>query len=134
MHRVAVDKEKLTGMERLFYRLSIIRGDLYTQGFAYYFETNFEYFDEDLKDLEATGFNEIADLLREGRRILFGSAPLTAEVVNSALDEYWELQEESPIYDELEDLREEFITKADALEKYRDELGLRENFYLHVSW
>jgi hypothetical protein len=56
--------EILTGNERLFSRLPVIRGGLYTEGFHPYLEFKHEHIDEDIHDLQAHGFADVAQSIR----------------------------------------------------------------------
>ena len=124
--------ETLEGSERLFYRLSQVRGDTYDDA-AEYFERQFEHFDADMLDLEATGFNDVARELKDLRARLFGDATLTQDVIDDFFGRYWE-DEESSLHEELEGFSERLRPRLDDLQDYRDQLGLREKFYHHLEW
>ena len=124
--------ETLEGNERLFYRLSMIRGDIYDD-VAEYFERQFAHFNDDMLDLEATGFGDLARELTELRIRLFGDAPLTQKVIDDFFDRYWE-DAESSLHEELEGFSERLQPRFDDLQDYRDRLGLREEFYQHLEW
>jgi hypothetical protein len=67
------------------------------------------------------------------RSRLFGDAALTEELIEDFMDEYWE-DEEDPLHEELEGFSERLQPRFDDLQEYRDQLGLREEFYLHLDW
>lgn len=124
--------ETLEGSERLFHRLSIIRGEVYDD-VSEYFDKEWEHFDDDMRDLEATGFGDVARELKDLRVRLFGDTPLTEELIEDFMDRYWE-DEDDPLHEELEGFSERLQPRFDDLQDYRDQLGLREKFYLHLDW
>ena len=110
----------------------MIRGDIYDD-VAEYFERQFEYFDDDVRDLETTGFGDIARELRDLKVRLFGDARLTRDVVDDFIESYYE-DEEGELHDELEGFSERLRPRFDDLQDYRDALGLQEKFYRHLEW
>ena len=137
LDRVYKDKEALQGSELMFYRLCTIAGDAYSSGIAEYFEHNWQEFDRDAEYLAQNGFDDIASALRNARKLLFGNVALTQEIVDASLDEYWETsgeEGEGPLYEALDEMREDLMPRLEELMDYKNELGLREKFYKHIDW
>jgi hypothetical protein len=133
--RVYQEKEELEGTERLFYRLSIVRGDLYTEGFEAYFEFQYEHFDEDQQYLEANGFGAVAQALREARKLMFGEQALTHDTVYAVLtDLYDEEGEPGELAGQLEEMMDDLLPRLDEVQEFRDQLGLREGYYRKLDW
>lgn len=133
--RVYKEKEELEGTERLFDRLSIIRGDLYTEGFDSYFQFQYDHFDEDQRYLEEHGFDVVAQALRDARTLLFGERELTHETIYDVLTElYDEEGEPNPLADQLQEMMDDVLPRLDEIQEFRDQLGLREGYYRKLEW
>ena len=124
--RVHRDHEVLQGEEALFYRLSAIRGETFTNGLHGYFSERWTQFEADLAALRSAGFGDLAALYQEARSLLFGDMPLDEENVGEALDRYLDDEELS---DEVDGIHADIVEQLDDLEDYRDQLGLRAGFY-----
>ena len=124
---------RLEGPERVFWRLSAVRGEIYSGGIVAYFDRQFEHFEDDLLILKESSFEDVSILLSEAKGILYGDRPLTQETIDEGTSAYFEWPDDSPLYDRLNDLHELLYPRCDDIEDYRNALGLREGFYDRIE-
>jgi hypothetical protein len=126
VHRGGV---QLHGDEAMVWRLSGIRGDQYVGGFAAFFGERWREFDADMDALSEADFDDVAAAYREVRRILFGKAELDDDVVTEGLDRWNDEQIPAEESERVDQLYELVGQRLDALEDYRDELGVRAGLF-----
>jgi hypothetical protein len=128
--RALVRQEELHGNEELFYRWSCIYGETMVDGIESYFERRFDQFDADMAALRVAGFADVAQEFENARQVIFGSAPLDKEVVESTIRR---LLDESPATQptlhKIGQIYDRMIPRLEDLAEFRCQFGLREQLY-----
>lgn len=123
--RVYRDQVELQGAEERFYRLSCIYGETMVDGIEAYFERRFREFPADMAALRSEGFGELASEFELARELLFGSAPLDRDTVETTtmrlLDE---TEETEPLLAELGKVYDRVVPQMERLAEYKYSFGL----------
>jgi hypothetical protein len=130
VNRVFHKQAKLQGGEERFYRLSCIYGETMVDGIESYFERRFAEFVADMDALRTAGFAELASEYERARELLFGSAPLDRETVETiTLRLLHETEESSPVLREIGNIYGRVIPLLEQLAAYKYAYGLTVGFY-----
>jgi hypothetical protein len=125
--------EALTPAEQAFYDLSIVAGEMFSGGFAGYFERDFQHYDRQMDTLHAHGFADVVEKIARGRSLLFGEQPLTQNTVDQGLSDYLDLDDDDPLYQQIDDILEELYPRCEDIMEYRAEYGLHQGFYERIE-